>query len=62
MESLFTTMLIDAYEGCDIRTYDVLWVYFHAEFPKEKNLLLKLRGDFVGIMCDANPEHIKNVI
>ena len=55
-------MLIDAYEGCDIRTYDVLWVYFHAEFPKEKNLLLKLRGDFVGIMCDANPEHIKNVI
>ena len=52
--ALFTTMVIDAYEGRNTRKFDVLGVYFHARSPKENHVLLKLRGDFSNIMCDKN--------
>ena len=33
-----------------------------AELTADKLLLLRLNGEFVGIMCQVNPEHLKNVV
>ena len=41
-------------------TFDIPGAYPHAEIPKENQILLKLRDDFVDIMCDVNEEHRKN--
>jgi len=35
--------------------------YLHADLPKHKFALLKLRGKFVDSMCDVNPEFRKHV-
>ena len=62
LEALFTTMLIDIFEGRDIATFDIPGAYLHAEMPEEKQILLKLRGEFVDIMCEVNGEHTQNVV
>ena len=54
LESLFTTLVIDAYEERDIATFDIPGVYLHADIPSDKNVILKLHGNFVDIMCDTN--------
>ena len=41
--------------------------YLHAEMPKGKTILLKLRGQFVDLICEVNPvskqyiRYVKNV-
>ena len=65
LESLIVLLLIDAYEGRDVGTYDVPGAYLHAKLlPRANNerVLMKLTGDFVDIMLEVNPEHTKNVI
>ena len=65
LESLFATLLIDAYEEGDVGTYDVPRAYLQAKLlPKgdNKRVLLRLVGNFVDLMCKVNPEHEKNVI
>ena len=57
LESLFMTLVIDAHEERDVATFDILGSYLHAEMPAYKNVILKLRGHFVGIMCDINGEY-----
>jgi len=60
-ESLLTTSVIDAVERRDVATADVPGAYLHAEFPKDKKVILRLTGIFVDIMCRANPEYLKYV-
>ena len=36
LEGLFTTLVIDAYEGREVATFDVLGEYLHADMPKDK--------------------------
>ena len=55
-EAFLTTCVIDAEEGRDVGTADVPGAYLHAEFPKDKVVLMRLRGIFVDIMCEANGE------
>ena len=58
-------MLIDAYEGIDIATYDVPGAYIHASLSPNKSkerVLMKLEEQFVDIMYEVNPEQKKNVI
>ena len=55
-------MIIDAYEERDVAIADIPGAYLHAEMPKGKNVLLKLEGEFVDIMCSVNPEHTKNIV
>ena len=65
IESLLTTLLVDAYKEREVATFDVPGVYLHAELSKNGNkerLLLKLTGDFVDIICEVNPEHSENII
>ena len=57
LEGLFSTLAIDAYEGIEVAIFDVPGAYLHVDMPKYKLFLLKLRGTFVDIMCQINPEH-----
>jgi hypothetical protein len=50
------TLAIDIKEGHDMAIFDVTGVYFQTEMLKEKKVLMKLRGQFVDIMCEVNPE------
>ena len=62
MESIFKTIVIDAYEEHDIATFDIPGAYLHAKMPADKNVILKLRSRFVDIMCDIKEEYRKYVI
>ena len=54
LESLFTTLVVDSYEENGIVIFDIPVAYLHSEMPADKNVILKLRGRFVDIMCDIN--------
>ena len=56
------TLAIDIKEDRDVAIFDVPGAYLQAEMPKEKKLLMKLRGQFVDIMCEVNEEYKKYVI
>ena len=58
LESYMTSLVIDAYEERDIAIYDIPGAYLHAEMPEDKTMILKLKGKFVSIICDINPEYI----
>ena len=62
LESILTTLVIDAYEGKDVAVADVPGAYLHAKFPQDKKVVLKLTGVFVNIMCSVNPEYNDHVI
>ena len=65
LESLIVTSLIDTYEGRDVGTFDIPGAFLQAKLapkPNNERVLMKLVGQFVDIMCNVNPEHIKNVI
>ena len=55
LEGLFTTLVINSYEGREVATFDVPVAYLHADMPKDKKFLLKFRGTFVDVMCQINP-------
>ena len=56
-EALLTSYAIDAFEERDVAIFDVPGAYLHASFPKGKYVLLKLRDEFVDIMCEVNPAY-----
>ena len=60
-EALFYKLIIGAQKGRNIATFDVTGAYLHAEIPKDKRVLMKLREDFVYIMCQVNPDYKKHV-
>ena len=57
LESLFTTLVLDAYKERDIATFNIPGEHLHAEMPADENMILKLRGNFADIMCDINEEY-----
>ena len=61
LEGIFTTLVIDAYKEREVATFDIPGEYLHAEMPKDKKVILKLRGIFVNIMCDINPEYCRHM-
>ena len=62
LESILTTLVVDAWEDRDIGIADVLGAYLHASVPKGKRVVLKLIGIFVDIMCDVNPDFKEHVV
>ena len=61
---ILTTLSVYAYEGIDVAIVYVPEVYLHANMPQieGKIVLLKLKGDFVVIMCSVNKEYTPHVI
>lgn len=61
LESIITTLVTDAYEGRLTAIADAPGAYLHAQIPKDKQLLLRIKGQFVDIMCKVDPEYGKHV-
>ena len=61
LEVLFVTLVIDAYKGRYIETFEIPGAYLHELMPKDKQFILKLKWKFVYIMCDINPEYMQHV-
>ena len=55
LESLLITLLIDAWEGRDVATADVVGAYLNAYM--EDFVIVKLVGDEVDIISKLNPEY-----
>ena len=61
LESLFTMLVIDAYQERDIATFHIPGAYLYAKMPADKSVILKLHCRFVDTMCDINKEYRKYV-
>jgi len=58
-DALMLSLMIDAYEGRDVATADVVGAYLMADL--DEFTLLKLTGESVSIMCEVNPDY-KNFV
>ena len=61
LEAIISTLLVDVYEDRNVGIFDIPGAYLHAEMPEEHRVILKLKGTFVDIMCQVNPEFRKHV-
>ena len=62
VEALLGTFMIDAYEECEIGSFDIPGAYLHAEMEHGENrVLLRLRDEFVDMMCTANAKYLPYV-
>ena len=62
LEAIISTLLMDIYEERDVVIYVIPGAYLHAHMPSEHRITLKLRGQFVDIMCQVNPEFKTNIL
>ena len=56
-----STLVLGAYESQDVAIFYVPGAYLNVDMPDEKYFRLKLKGNFMDIMCDVNPDHIPNI-
>ena len=61
-EALIATLIVDAKEERDVAIYDIPGAYLQTELPDDTVIHMKLRGDFVDIMCEVNPDYLPYVI
>ena len=54
LEALLFTYIVNAHEGRNVSTLDVPGSYLHANMPRERRILMGIRGDFFDIMCQVN--------
>ena len=57
LEALFCTLIVYAHEGRDVETFDIPGAYMHADMQNDKRILMNLRGDFIYITCQVNPDY-----
>ena len=57
LEALFCTLIIYSHKIRNVATFNVPGAYLHAEIPEDKSILMQLRGGFVNIMLQVNPEY-----
>ena len=58
-EGMLGSFMIDAYEKREIGSFDIPGAYLHAEMEHRSNrVLLRLRDEYVDMMCTANPKYI----
>ena len=62
LDAIIITLIVDAHKGRDVAVANVPGAYLHAEWPKKTNMVLKLEGQFVEIICDVNKEYEKYVV
>ena len=56
-----STLLIYATEKRDVAVFDVPGAYLHTEIPADKRILLRIRYEFVEIMCETNHDYKRDV-
>ena len=61
LEELFTTIMVDIFEGRDVATFEIPGAYIHSDIPEDKTVILKLKVNFGSIMCERNPEYKQHV-
>ena len=61
LEGILATLVIDAVEERDVAVVDVPGAYLHAEWPTGKQVIMRLVGQFVDIMCQVNPKYLPYV-
>ena len=61
LEAILFTLIVDSNKGHHIATFDFPGTYLHAEIPKDKRTLMKLREYFDDTMCNVNPEYVQDV-
>ena len=59
LESIFGTLRIDAYGQRTVGIFDIPGAYLHALVPDDKSIIMKLRNEFVDIMCKVDPKYKK---
>ena len=47
-EALLCTLIVGENEGRNVTTFYVMGAYLHVKMPKDKRILINLRGDFFG--------------
>ena len=55
LENLLSTLIVDAYEGCKVDTFDVPGAYMHVEITEDKRISMRLRMGFVDVVYQVNP-------
>ena len=55
LEALLCTLMIGAHEGRDVDIFDVPGAYLYEEIPKNKRILMNLRGNCFDILFQVNP-------
>jgi hypothetical protein len=61
-EALLATLIVDAKEKRDIAIYDIPGAYLQTELPPDKEIHMKLRDEFVDIMCEVNADYLPYVV
>ena len=57
LEAILATLIIDAYEGRSIAVFDVPGAYLHAPMLEGKCVIMRIRGDFMDMMIQANEKY-----
>ena len=56
-----TTLATDAIEQQDVDIFDVTSAFLQTVIPKNKNLIMRIRDEFVDIMYEVNPKYVPYV-
>ena len=55
------TLVNDAMEQRDVAIFDVPGDFLQTTLPSDKFLLMRIRDEFLDVMCEVNPEYIPYV-
>ena len=54
-------LVIDAMEQRDVSIFDVPGDFLNTALPEDFFLLMRIRDEFVNVICEVNPEYIPYV-
>ena len=57
-KALMETLVIDATDQRDVAIFDVPGAFLQTVLPADKFLLMRIRDEFVDVMCEVKPEYI----
>ena len=60
MEALLPQLMIGPFEENAMELFDVPGAYLNSDMPEDKFVFFKLEDEFMGIMCEVNPEFRKD--
>ena len=61
LDGFLATLIVDAYKGQAIQTFDVPFAFLQMDILKNKTVIIKIKGKFLDIMKDVNPELAEDV-